>query len=384
MSNLKFIISTLALSALTVTTASNACPGNCQSQLQGDINTPADDSAHCVVDPSTCRHGVCQCDPNQLSPYDLEWWYWSGHLVADNGHKFGFAQIIYSAIDLTTFEPVQWSDTTITDVSAQKYYYGGRDVIQGTPSVVPNGFRFNFPTVKAHGGNGTDTIHSTIIDQTTGKVYDLDLQLFSIKAPVQQRADGLVFYYSREDLFAVGTLFMDGQVHMVSGGAWFDHQYGAQRDAYQNVTTWQWFALQLGGNRQLVMYDVEVNANETRPQYANGVVEGTYDDPNCGVQHLTRNDFTITPLGQWQSSYMPPGWGDFQCVYPMGWRVQVPSQHIDVQVQPYVNAQEIIVPQPPNDPGDRYWEGDARVTGSDCGEAYAEMTGFCPFSPGSN
>jgi len=90
---------------------------SCNSELSGVINTPADDSVHCVIDSSTCKNNVCQCDPNQLSPYSLEWWYWSGHLTADNGHKFGFAQIVYTGIDLTSFTPIQWSDTTISDLS---------------------------------------------------------------------------------------------------------------------------------------------------------------------------------------------------------------------------------------------------------------------------
>ena len=99
------------------------------------------------------------------------------------------------------------------------------------------------------------------------------------------------------------------------------------------------------------------------------------------MAYLTRNDFTITPIGSWNSTWLPVGWTNFQCVYPMGWRVQIPSKRIDVTVKPYFNNQEIIVPQPPNDPGDRYWEGDAKVSGSDNGEAFVEMTGFCPFSP---
>ena len=381
---LSVVISILAAQNLATGAASAHEANACRSQLQGVINTPADDAVHCVVDPTSCSHGVCQCDPTALSPYDIEWWYWTGHLRSDDGRKFGFAEIIYSAIDLTSYLPLQWSDSTITDVAAGKYYYGGRETVEGLPPVIPNGFSFEFPKAKAAGGNGINTIHSTIVDQTSGKTYDVDLLLVSTKSPVQQRADGLVFYYSRERMAALGSIVYDDKRHFVSGNVWFDHQFGAQRDAYQNVQTWQWFALQLSDHRELVVYDVEVSAAETRPQYANGVIEGTYSDPNCGITHLTRNDFTITPLGMWQSAWVPQGWGDFQCIYPMGWRIQVPSQRIDVQVQPYFPEQEIIVPQIPGvlRVGDRYWEGDATVTGTDTGEAYVELTGFCPFAAG--
>src|SRR5664280_2686029 len=357
----------------------------CTAQLHGDINTPADDAVHCAVAPTTCTKGVCQCDPTHQSPYDIEWWYWSGHLqTLGGGHKFGFTEIIYSAIDLESVLPLTWVDSTLTDVGEGKYRYGGRETIIGMPDRAKDHFQFSFPLPTVSGGNGFDLIQSKIVDQETGKTYEVNLALLSVKSPVQQRADGLVNYYSRERMLAVGDIILDGRKQGVVGTLWFDHQFGPQRDAYQNVKTWQWFALQLRGNRELVVYDVEVNANETRPEYANGIIEGTYSDPLCNVKHLTRQDFTITPLGTWQSKWMPPGWGDFKCIYPMGWRIQVPSEGIDVEVQPYFSAQEIVVPEVPNVPlvGDRYWEGDAAVTGSDAGEAYVELTGYCPFAPG--
>jgi len=357
----------------------------CHGQLQGAINTPADDSVHC---PTVCDPTGCQCDPTQLSPYSLEWWYWTGHLKTLSGRKFGFSNIVYTGIDLVTYLPLTWSDSTVADLRNGTFNYGGREAILGLPTKVPNGFEFTFPHSQVFGGNGTDAIHSVIVDQTSGKRYEVDLAIHSVKKPVQQRADGLVYYYSREQMLAVGAIVIDGIPQIVTGTVWFDHQFGDQRDAYQNVTTWQWFGIQLSGNRQLVLYDVQVNENETRPEYASGVIEGTFTDPNCGVTHLTRNDFTITPLGSWQSAWMPPGWGDFQCIYPMGWSIQVPSKGIDITVDPYFDAQEIIAPLPAPEGtltvGDRYWEGDAAVTGSDTGEAFVELTGFCPFAPGSN
>ena len=358
---------------------------NCNQQLHGAINTPADDSVHCTT---VCGKGGCQCDPTQLSPYSLEWWYWTGHLQTPDGKKYGFANIVYAGIDLVTYLPLTWSDNTVSDLQTNTFNYGGRETIMGLPKKVPNGFEFSFPLSQVSGGNGKDHIRSVIIDQTSKKKYEVDLTVRSVKTPVQQRADGLVFYYSREEMVAEGFISIDGKPNKITGTVWFDHQYGNQRDAYQNVSTWQWFGIQLSGNRQIVLYDVEVNANETRPEYAHGVIEGTFNDPHCGVTHLTRKDFTITALGSWQSAWVPPGWGPFQCVYPMGWRIQIPSKSIDIQVTPYFNAQEIIspLPPPPNTitVGDRYWEGDSKVTGSDTGEAFVELTGFCPFAPGSN
>jgi predicted secreted hydrolase len=371
----------LIAAVLTLQASALACAtSNCNTQLHDAINTPADDSVHCTT---VCDKGVCQCDPAQLSPYSLEWWYWTGHLQTRDGRKFGFANIVYTGIDLVTQLPLTWSDSTVSDLKAGTFNYGGRETNLGLPKKVTNGFEFHFPSSDVVGGNGNDIIHSVVVDKTTGKKYQVELALHSVKSPVEQRADGLVFYYSREMMQANGAILINGKPQVVEGTVWFDHQFGNQRDAYQNVTTWQWFGIQLSGNRQIVLYDVEVSGSETRPAYATGVIEGTYNDPSCGVTHLTRNDFTITPLGTWQSAWVPTGYGDFQCIYPMGWNIQIPSKHINVNVEPYFKAQEIISPLPSSTltVGDRYWEGDSLVSGSDTGEAFVELTGFCPFAP---
>jgi predicted secreted hydrolase len=372
----------------TVAAMPGAASGNasqCAAELEGAITTPADDAIHCVVDPATCVGETCACDPTLHSPYNHEWWYFTGHLVTlDGGRRLGFAEIVYSAIDLGSFLPLTWADHVLIDVGASAYRSAARETVIGLAPYVEGGYRFTFPGARIAGGDGFTTIRSRFIDQATGEAVAADLLLVSLKAPVEQRADGLVFYYSRERLLVLGAVEIAGKRHPVVGSAWFDHQFGPQRAAFLNVTTWSWFALQLDGLRELVVYDVGMNENETRPEYAGGVREGTFSDAHCNVTPLSRQDITITPLGSWSSPWMPPGWGDFACVYPMGWRIEVPRLGIDVEVQPSFLAQEIVVPEVEGIPlvGDRYWEGASVVSGTHRGRAFVEMMGFCPFSVG--
>lgn len=371
----------LTLAGMTSGVAARPLGRSCSSQLQGDINTPADDAMHCEVDASTCnRCGVCQCALTDFSPYSLEWWYWTAHLETSEGKRYGFAEIVYSAIDLESSLPIQWADHTISDIQARHYYFGGRETVLGLPERIANGFSFVFPNAFIQGGNGHDHIRSRV--RSEGKTYQVDLDLVAQKSPVLQRADGLVQYYSRERMDARGALVVDGVSHQVQGSVWFDHQFGPQRMAFQNLQHWTWFALQLNDDSQLVLY--EVATPDWDPFYPGGVFEGTLTDKRCQTTHLGRSDFHITPLSSWTSAWMPQGWpAGTQCVYPLGWRIEVPNHGIDVVVTPFFPEQEIIVPEIAGElvVGDRYWEGAAAVTGSVQGRAYVEMTGYCPYAP---
>jgi predicted secreted hydrolase len=55
--------------------------------------------------------------------------------------------------------------------------------------------------------------------------------------------------------------------------------------------------------------------------------------------------------------------------YPSGWRLRIPSEEIDVRIEPLVADQELDV-------SFRYWEGAVKIEGSSPGKGYVEMTGY--------
>ncbi|MBA3564216.1 MAG: lipocalin family protein, partial [Gammaproteobacteria bacterium] len=79
-------------------------------------------------------------------------------------------------------------------------------------------------------------------------------------------------------------------------------------------------------------------------------------------------DVIIESLDSWTS----PASG---VTYPMGWRIELPHEDIVLDVQPYLEAQEV-------DLSVRYWEGAVRLTGRIdggkpvSGEGYVELTGY--------
>ena len=57
-------------------------------------------------------------------------------------------------------------------------------------------------------------------------------------------------------------------------------------------------------------------------------------------------------------------------VYPVRWRVQVPSRAIDIGVRPVLDNQELALAPL------TYWEGAIDISGSAKGVGYLELTGY--------
>jgi predicted secreted hydrolase len=89
------------------------------------------------------------------------------------------------------------------------------------------------------------------------------------------------------------------------------------------------------------------------------------------TRHLSLTDFDIVASGRWRR---PETGAD----YPNGWRVRVPSEGLDLTLEPTVRDQEVVA----RAMGDiAYWEGSCRVHGSSrgrpvTGRAYVELTDY--------
>ena len=89
---------------------------------------------------------------------------------------------------------------------------------------------------------------------------------------------------------------------------------------------------------------------------------GTYIQANGGTQQLERNEFDIQVRSEWES-WQSGG------VYPSAWTVSIPSLNLNLDIEPYFNAQEMDVSY-------FYWEGAVKVSGALTGSGYVEMTGY--------
>ena len=319
----------------------------CSPDPIGQAPTPA---TECLAMPTDGQVFLPEDDAAHTEP--VEWWYWTGHLTADDGRKFGFEEVFFS---LTVQGiSVGMNHVALTDNSAQRFDHLVTLEV-GLPMVVDGGFQHSIGANTAIGGDGHDTLHA----EPPGSV--LDLTVDSLENPVLHNDvgytdydfGGYTYYYSRERMAASGTLAIGGETLNVSGIAWFDHQWG---DLQQAVNVgWDWFALQLDDGRELMLF-------VSRPEGGVDVVGATLTEADCSSREIPGSEIVVTPLREWTS----PETG---CTYPVGWDVVAGDLH--VVVTPVMDAQEI----PDGNP--TYWEGESTVSGDATGSAYVELTGYC-------
>jgi predicted secreted hydrolase len=337
--------------------------------------------------------------PRDDGPHDrlTEWWYYTGHLHAADGARFGFEFVIFRA-ERGSF-PTSWvSHLAVTDETGDRFVYSQR--LQVGPAVdrspkgsdgQPTGFDLSLtgadpsrpetqgrPAWSMAGSGGTDRLvaeqakdEATVAGSPAG--LGLDLELAATKPPALHDHDGWIdfgpaggsYYYSRTAMSASGSLTLDGRTLTVDGNAWFDHQWGDFISV--GGGGWDWFAVNLDDGTDLTLSLVR-DADGTYP-----LVYGTVVAKDGSFRHLDRDAFTVDVTDHWTS----PTTG---AVYPAGWTLRIPGEDLTIGLRPTVAAQELDT-RPTT--GVVYWEGSQVVTATRAGhpvagQAYVELTGYAP------
>jgi predicted secreted hydrolase len=335
--------------------------------------------------------------PRDDGPHErlTEWWYFTGHLAADDGRTFGFEFVIFRA-ERGTF-PVSWaSHLAITDESGGRFLYDQRAEVgpgvdrsrpdegfdlaitgQAVPGVPDPGAT---PWTMA-GALGSDRLVAVGTAEPgpgaadlAGSAFGLDLVLDATGMPaVLHDHDGWIdfgpaggsYYYSRTRMTAAGSVTLGGEVVAVTGSAWFDHQWGDFISV--GGGGWDWFAVNLDDRTDLTLSLVRA-ADGTYP-----LVYGTLVRPDGRVEHLPREAFTVEVTREWTSGATGATW-------PAGWRIELPGEALSIGLEPTVAAQELDTRRTT---GVVYWEGSQVVTATRAGtllggDAYVELTGYGP------
>jgi RND superfamily putative drug exporter len=330
--------------------------------------------------------------PRDDAPHDrlTEWWYYTGHLHAVDGRRFGFEFVIFRA-ERGGF-PVTWaSHLAVTDESGNAFHYAQRTAVgPQVDRALPGASGFDLAIADAAGAapwamtgaGGRDRLAAVLTsgEATTAGVpagLGLELALRATKPAalhggagwIDFGAGGSSYYYSRTSMAATGMLTIDGTGVSVTGSAWFDHQWGDFIAV--GGGGWDWFAVNLDDGTDLTLSLVR-DADGSYP-----LVYGTLVAPDGTTTHLPREAFTVDVAGRWRS---PSTGAD----YPAGWRVTLPDQDLVIDLAPTVADQELDTRATT---GVVYWEGSQRVTarrgGAPLGgEAYVELTGYGPAGKG--
>ncbi len=326
-----------------------------------------------------------------------EWWYYTGHLRADDGRRYGFEYVIFRA-ERGRF-PTSWvSHLAITDEGGDQFLYSQRldigpqvDRSPRDPAGVPTGFAlaltgadpsqpdtFGRPAWTMTGSGGSDHLAAALTSAeatASGSPggMGLDLTLQATKPAALHERDGWIdfgpaggsYYYSRTAMTAAGSLTLDGRTFAVDGSAWFDHQWGDFISV--GGGGWDWFAVNLADGTDLTLSLVR-DVDGTYP-----LVYGTIVAADGTVRHLDRDAFSVVVTAQWTS----PATG---ATYPAGWAIAIPDESLTIDLRPTVQAQELDTRATT---GVVYWEGSQVVSArrqgrSLSGRAYVELTGYAP------
>jgi predicted secreted hydrolase len=312
--------------------------------------------------------------------FQTEWWYYTGNVKAADGHEFGFELTFFrEGLSQKVQKGSDWSVSdlymahlALSDISGGKFYHRER-LNRAGPGVAgakaETGRIWNGNWQILWNGNKQDL--RAISDE-----FALHLDLESQKQPVIHGADGISrksagqgqtsHYASLTHLTTSGDIQLHENRFPVTGTAWMDHEFFTQQLNSEQIG-WDWFSLQLGDNTELMLFRIRRKDGSIDP-----FSSGTYVDAAGKSTHLTRQDFTLQPLGETWASDSDPA------VYPIHWRISVPSQEINVELTAPLKQQELaektwLSPS--------YWEGAIRVAGTRnaspiVGVGYLEMTGY--------
>jgi len=320
--------------------------------------------------------------------YRIEWWYYTGNLKTKDGRRFGYQVTFFRVgVELAPANPSRWAvrdlymtHIALTDVAGKRHVaaerlnragVGWAGAETGTYKVWNERWSARLDDQGRH----------VIAVASASPAFSIDLTLEEGKRPVLQGDEGFSqkgaqagnasYYYSLTRMPTRGVLTLDYTRYEVEGDSWMDHEFGTSF-LEQGQLGWDWFALQLDDNTELMLYGLRTATGFDAHSRATLVRE------DGSTRSLTRGEFALEPGRTWTS---PASGGR----YPVEWHVRVPDEQLELRVAAVLDAQEMhsgLATQL------AYWEGAVGITGTKRGtpvrgRGYLEMTGYAgpPLGP---
>jgi predicted secreted hydrolase len=314
--------------------------------------------------------------------FQTEWWYFTGNLADPSGRRFGFEFTIFRRAIAPTLPPRQsewatnqiyFADLALSDIGANQFYakqqFSRGAVGLAGATVDP---RLHI-WIQDWSIRALDDAAQTLHLQASQDPIALDLTTSQIKPPTLEGDRGLSpkssepgnasYYYSLTRLPTQGTLTVSGTAYKVTGNTWMDHEFSTSALGQDDIG-WDWFALQLDNNREIMLYRIRKQDGSIEP-----VSHGTLIEADGSSTQIPLSEIGINAAGQWTSPHTG-------AVYPAGWHValQAASGPIQLDIKPLMADQEL-------NSTTAYWEGASQITGTDNGQptqgyGYVELTGY--------
>ncbi len=331
--------------------------------------------------------------------FKIEWWYYTGNLMTQSGRRFGYQVTFFRVgVDRAPSNPSRWAvrdlfmtHVAVSDVRGQRYPFDER-LSRGGPGLAGaaiDAYRvWNDDWIAYLDNQGRHVIRASTRaaakpglalesaparHASTGEAA-VDLVLDEGKPAVINGVNGIsqkgaragnaTHYYSLTRMPTRGSIAIDGERFEVAGGSWMDHEFGTTFLEPQQQG-WDWVSLQLSDGRELMLYQFRREDGSRDPRSA-----GTLVDAQGRTTHLDAREFSLVPEGQ--RFRAPSG-----ALYSVHWRVQVPGEHLDLDITTPLANQELST----EEARISYWEGLIDIAGTSggkpiTGRGYLEMTGY--------
>ena len=320
--------------------------------------------------------------PDDFGPhpdYQTEWWYYTGNLTTPEGRHFGYQLTFFRRALLPPTEQISRTSDWATGQAYMAHF-----AISDSQSTQHYAFERLARGSAGIAGAQSEPYRVWLEDWEVklidAGVYHLtakqdgiaiDLTLTDVKGPVPHGDQGssqkgpepgnASYYYSQSRLVSDGSVSIGAQTYPVSGLSWKDHEYSTSALSAGQIG-WDWFSIQLDNNTEIMIFQIRRDDGSIDP-YSSGSIIGADGD----VVHLNASDFEIKVLDTWKSP-------NNQAIYPASWRINIPTQAIQLIIDPHMANQEM-------DLSYAYWEGAVKVTGvvsglDVIGNGYVEMTGY--------
>lgn len=312
--------------------------------------------------------------------FKTEWWYFTGHLADESGHRFGyqitfFRQGLRPASARTgetsrfVVDDLKFAHFAVSDIAGQRFHCEQKI---GRGAFGEAGFGADGQLAWLENWALDLQADGTFALRAKGANASLDLHLTSKKPwvihgenGVSQKAEGegrASHYFSGTRVTTDGTLFIGGKNLRVTGESWLDREWATNQLTPEQVG-WNWFSLQLGDGSELMLYQMRTRGGGLDPHSS-----GTFIACDGSVQHLRREDYQLMPLREWKSAQTGGR-------YPIAWQLAVPKLGLQLRIDTPLAAQELVL-QPI-----AYWEGLIDVAGTRAGapvrgSGYMELTGY--------
>jgi predicted secreted hydrolase len=312
--------------------------------------------------------------------FKTEWWYYTGHLETESGKRYGYQVTFFrfgvrdrqkEMKEQPLFSELYMAHFALSDINAKKFTFRER-INRGygeKAGAATDRYLVWNEDWKVEGGEKNHRI--VVSDRGT----TLKLSLRSLKPAAlhgdnghSQKAQGegrASYYYSLTRMQTEGELTINGEKENVRGVTWMDHEFGSNQLGEDQVG-WDWFSIHFDNDTELMLYLIRHKDGSVDPYSSGTLVNG-----NGTTKHLALKDFRIEVLDRWKS---PKSGAN----YPIKWKVTIPSEQIELQINPAFQDQELITNRSTRV---TYWEGAAQISGNFKGKpvggnGYVEMTGY--------